>query len=118
GTGALAQGSGAYRASSPNARRLRPRRSPRRCAASTRPRSPPVAGSPIPALLEDVRSVSEDLMRVWLSVMGTGQPPSIAALRPLVEGVRRRGAQGIDLHSLLPPTTLGCGSATGSWPAA
>src|SRR5438309_11772588 len=31
-----------------------------------------------PALMEDVRSVSEDLVRVWLGVMGTGQPPSAA----------------------------------------
>jgi hypothetical protein len=54
-----------------------------------------------PALLEDVRSVSEDLVRVWLSVMSTGQPPSAAALRALVEGARRRVAQGIDLNSLL-----------------
>ena len=54
-----------------------------------------------PALLEDVRFVSEDLVRVWLSVLGTGQPPAAMALRPLVEGARRRVAQGIDLHALL-----------------
>ena len=60
-----------------------------------------------PALIEDVRSVSEDLVRVWLGVMGTGQPPSAAALQPLVEGARRRVAQGVDLHSLLRAYRVG-----------
>jgi len=60
-----------------------------------------------PALLEDVRFVSEDLVRVWLSVLGTGQPPAAMALRPLVEGARRRVAQGIDLHALLRAYRVG-----------
>jgi DNA-binding PucR family transcriptional regulator len=60
-----------------------------------------------PALLEDIRSVSEALVRVWLDVMGSGEPPSPEALRPLAEGARRRVAQGIDLHSLLRAYRVG-----------
>ncbi len=60
-----------------------------------------------PALMEDVRSVSEWLVRLWLLVMSTGRRPTAGDFAPNVEGARRRVAQGIDLHSLLRAYRVG-----------
>lgn len=60
-----------------------------------------------PTLMEDVRSVSEWLVRLWLLVMSTGRRPTAGDFAPNVEGARRRVAQGIDLHSLLRAYRVG-----------
>src|SRR5258708_33674320 len=40
------------------------------------------------------------MVRAWLGVMSTGRPIGADALEPLLQGARRRAAQGIDLHSV------------------
>jgi len=60
-----------------------------------------------PALREDVQSVSAAMVRAWLTVMSTGRPITGEALEPLLQGARRRAAQGIDLHSMLRAYRVG-----------
>ena len=60
-----------------------------------------------PALREDVQSVSAALVRAWLRVMCTGEPPDFESISPLREGARRRAAQGIDLQSMLRAYRVG-----------
>jgi len=60
-----------------------------------------------PALREDVQSVSAAMVRAWLEVMSTGSPISSEALEPLLQGARRRAAQGVDLHSMLRANRVG-----------
>ncbi len=60
-----------------------------------------------PALREDVESVSAALVRAWLRVMSTGEPPDLESILPLREGARRRAAQGIDLQSMLRAYRVG-----------
>lgn len=60
-----------------------------------------------PSLREDVQSVSSEMVRCWLSVMSTGDPIPEALLRNLLEGVRRRVVQGIELPSVLRAFRLG-----------
>jgi hypothetical protein len=59
------------------------------------------------ALKEDVRSVSAALVRSWLTIMSTGEPLGPALLQPMVEGARRRAAQGVDLQSMLRAYRVG-----------
>lgn len=59
------------------------------------------------ALMEDVRTVSAAVVRLWLRTMSTGQPLSQQELIPLLQGARRRAAQGIDLHSVLRAFRIG-----------
>ena len=59
------------------------------------------------ALLDDVRVVSSALVRCWLTVMATGGPPRDELSIPLLEGARRRVAQGFDLQSLLRAYRIG-----------
>lgn len=59
------------------------------------------------ALQDDVHAVSTALVRCWLSVMSTGRPPSRELLDPVLEGVRRRAHQGIDLESVLRAYRVG-----------
>ena len=59
------------------------------------------------ALLEDVQVVSSALVRCWLTVMATGGPAREELLVPLLEGARRRVAQGFDLQSLLRAYRIG-----------
>jgi len=59
------------------------------------------------ALKDDVRSVSAALVRSWLTIMSTGEPLGPALLQPMVEGARRRAAQGIDLQSMLRAYRVG-----------
>ena len=60
-----------------------------------------------PALREDVQSVSAAMVRAWLEVMSTGRPIDGESLEPLLQGARRRAAQGIDLHSMLRAYRVG-----------
>src|SRR5581483_11858378 len=60
-----------------------------------------------PALREDVESVSAAMVRAWLEVMSTGRPITAEALEPLLQGARRRAAQGVDLHSMLRAYRVG-----------
>lgn len=59
------------------------------------------------ALEDDVHAVSTALVRCWLSVMSTGRPPTDELLDPVLEGVRRRAHQGIDLESVLRAYRVG-----------
>jgi PucR C-terminal helix-turn-helix domain/GGDEF-like domain len=59
------------------------------------------------ALKDDVHSVSTALVRCWLTVMSTGRPPSRDLLDPVLEGVRRRAHQGVDLESVLRAYRVG-----------
>lgn len=60
------------------------------------------------ALREDVHSVSSALVRCWLTTMSTGEAAADGELlTPMVEGARRRAAQGIDLQSLLRAYRVG-----------
>lgn len=58
-------------------------------------------------LLDDVRSVSSALVRCWLTVMSSGSPVPDAVVLPLLEGSRRRAAQGFELESLLRAYRIG-----------
>lgn len=58
-------------------------------------------------LLDDVRVVSCALVRCWLTVMATGGPARDELIIPLLEGARRRAAQGFDLQSLLRAYRIG-----------
>ena len=60
-----------------------------------------------PALREDVQSVSAAMVRAWLVVVSTGLPLTMEAMAPLLQGARRRAAQGIDLHSMLRAYRVG-----------
>jgi len=60
-----------------------------------------------PALREDVQSVSAAMVRAWLEVMSSGRPITTEALEPLLQGARRRAAQGVDLHSMLRAYRVG-----------
>jgi DNA-binding PucR family transcriptional regulator len=60
-----------------------------------------------PALKEDVHAVSAALVRSWLAVLSTGGRASEAVLAPMLEGARRRAAQGVDLQSLLRAYRVG-----------
>jgi hypothetical protein len=59
------------------------------------------------SLLEDVHAVSAAMVRLWLTVMATGHPVDERLLLPLVEGARRRAAQGIDMESMLRAYRIG-----------
>ncbi len=59
------------------------------------------------ALVDDVRVVSSALVRCWLTVMATGGPARDELLVPLLEGARRRVAQGFDMQSLLRAYRIG-----------
>ena len=59
------------------------------------------------ALKDDVHAVSTALVQCWLSVMSTGSPPTRELLDPVLEGVRRRAHQGIDLESVLRAYRVG-----------
>lgn len=59
------------------------------------------------ALIEDVRAVSAAVVRLWLQAMSTGRALSQEDLIPLLQGARRRAAQGIDLHSVLRAFRIG-----------
>lgn len=59
------------------------------------------------ALKDDVRSVSSAMVRCWLTVMSTGKPLDQELLTPILEGTRRRVAQGFDLQSLLRAYRVG-----------
>ncbi len=58
-------------------------------------------------LLGDVHAVSATMVRLWLTVMATGQPVDDALLAPLAEGARRRAVQGIDMESMLRAYRIG-----------
>lgn len=58
-------------------------------------------------LLDDVHSVSAAMVRLWLTVMATGRPVDQDLLLPMVEGARRRAAQGIDMESMLRAYRIG-----------
>jgi hypothetical protein len=60
-----------------------------------------------PALREDVQSVSAALVRSWLRVMSTGEQIGPEGLAPLLQGARRRAAQGIELQSMLRAYRVG-----------
>ena len=60
-----------------------------------------------PALRDDVRSVSAAMVRAWLIVMSTGRPVTAEIMAPMLEGARRRAAQGVDLHSMLRAYRVG-----------
>lgn len=53
------------------------------------------------SLIADVRTVSVSVVRMWLTLMSTGQPIDDAMLTPVREGARRRVVQGMDVESLL-----------------
>ncbi len=59
------------------------------------------------SLVDDVHAVSSALVRCWLTVMSTGVPVRDELLVPLLEGARRRAAQGFDLQSLLRAYRIG-----------
>lgn len=59
------------------------------------------------SLLADVRTVSVTVVRMWLSVMATGRPVDQTMLTPVIEGARRRVAQGVDIESLLRAYRVG-----------
>lgn len=46
-------------------------------------------------------AIAPAAVRAWLTVLGRGEPPRAEDLAPLLQGARRRAAQGIDLQSLL-----------------
>jgi hypothetical protein len=60
-----------------------------------------------PVLCDDVLTVSAAMVRAWLDVMSTGETVSRERLTPMLEGARRRAAQGIDLHSMLRAYRVG-----------
>jgi PucR C-terminal helix-turn-helix domain/GGDEF-like domain len=68
---------------------------------------PAYAGISDPALKEDVHSVSSALVRSWLTVMSRGESVDPELLAPMLEGARRRAAQGIDLQSMLRAYRVG-----------
>jgi carbohydrate diacid regulator len=68
---------------------------------------PAYAGIRDQALRDDVQSVSAALVRCWLTVMSTGEPATPELLRPVLEGVRRRAHQGIELQSVLRAYRVG-----------
>lgn len=59
------------------------------------------------ALRDDVHVVSAALVRCWLTVMSTGEPATPELLRPILEGVRRRAHQGVELQSVLRAYRVG-----------
>src|SRR5579875_1394496 len=59
------------------------------------------------SLLEDVHSVSAAMVRCWLTVMSSGSPVKDEPLVPLLEGARRRAAQGFDLQPVLRAFRIG-----------
>jgi hypothetical protein len=59
------------------------------------------------SMLEDVRTISVAVVRMWLSVMATGRPVDETMLTPVIEGSRRRVAQGVDIESLLRAYRVG-----------
>ena len=60
-----------------------------------------------PVLREDIHAVSAALVRAWLRVMSTGEPPDAESILPMRDGARRRAAQGVDLQSLLRAYRVG-----------
>jgi hypothetical protein len=59
------------------------------------------------ALKQDVMAVSAALVRAWLEMMTTGEPPSAAVLEPIRQGARRRATQGIEMQSMLRAYRVG-----------
>ncbi|HEV3231767.1 MAG TPA: helix-turn-helix domain-containing protein [Candidatus Dormibacteraeota bacterium] len=59
------------------------------------------------ALKEDVMAVSAALVRAWLEMMTTGEPPTAETLGPIQQGARRRAAQGIEMQSMLRAYRVG-----------
>ncbi|CAN5268604.1 hypothetical protein BH09ACT5_BH09ACT5_15380 [soil metagenome] len=60
-----------------------------------------------PSLLADARSVSAAVVGMWLDVMASGGTLTDDAIAPVVEGARRRAAQGINLEPLLRAYRVG-----------
>ena len=60
-----------------------------------------------PVLKEDIRWVSAALVRIWLTILATGNPISDDQLAPIRQGASRRVVQGIDLQSLLRAYRVG-----------
>ncbi len=58
-------------------------------------------------LADDVHAVSSALVRCWLATMSTGEATTSDLLTPMIEGARRRAAQGVDLQSLLRAYRVG-----------
>lgn len=59
------------------------------------------------ALKDDVHSVSSAMVRCWLTVLSTGEAVTPELLTPMMEGARRRAAQGVDLQSMLRAYRVG-----------
>lgn len=59
------------------------------------------------SMIADVRTISRTVVRMWLTVMATGEPIDESALTPVVEGARRRAVQGVDIESLLRAYRVG-----------
>ncbi len=59
------------------------------------------------ALKDDVHAVSAAMVRCWLTVMSTGETVSADLLTPMLEGARRRAAQGVELQSMLRAYRVG-----------
>jgi hypothetical protein len=59
------------------------------------------------ALVDDVHSVSSAMVRCWLTVMSSGVPVREELLVPLLEGARRRAAQGFEMQSMLRAFRIG-----------
>ena len=59
------------------------------------------------ALRDDVHAVSSAMVRCWLAVMSTGEAVTAELLEPMLEGARRRAAQGVELHSMLRAYRVG-----------
>ncbi len=75
--------------------------------AAYRAEIPAYAAIEDPVLCDDVLSVSAAMVRAWLEVLSTGEAVSKERLTPMLEGSRRRAAQGIDLHSMLRAYRVG-----------
>lgn len=60
-----------------------------------------------PWLKRDIHSVSSAMVRGWLHVMSTGEPIEPEVLRFILEGVRRRAVQGIELPPVLQAFRVG-----------
>lgn len=60
-----------------------------------------------PVLEEDIKWVSAALVRIWLTILATGNPISDDQLAPIRQGASRRVVQGIDLQSLLRAYRVG-----------
>jgi hypothetical protein len=60
-----------------------------------------------PSLIADARSVSVAVIGMWFDVLTTGDELDDAAIAPVIEGARRRAAQGVGLEPLLRAYRVG-----------